>query len=535
MPSSPFTAPLTWDTFPTASSEDWVQLILKENPDFTLEKLKTLLPEGIMLEPFYAIDPAAIQQIWPNPEEYNFVRNLDAASVMCLQKFSGTELDLIQEAYASGLRFAAITGEWNPSLMTQFPDILWDLTSTIHLEQILVSNPLQGIANLNPDTTRFSIDFPPFFSPYQIDFTHWQYQGANRVQALTAGFWQLNQWVESALNLGKSSTDFFPRLCFRIAVDTEILPMISMVRAFRSLYFRYAISQGISNPAQPLLILEQSASGWSGIDVQTNLLRSAIGALIASLSGADYYIPIPFSTQANRSFTLRIGRNLLHLLQAESYLDKEVDPAGGAVSIETLAWQMKEQTIHQLVSVSEVGNTENLISEISSQRLKTEKAYRTGKLSAIGVNYSPTIERTIPEPPESPAPDFRPAALFETEIRKNWELPPVYLFALTDDLQAQSRGTFVTQFLDTCGIKSTTSEIINKVIIFYGNDESYTTLEELEKNVSLFSNRYWWLVAKPGTLAESFDLSSGFQGYIHLGADRIETCQKIAQQLQVQV
>ncbi|MEM9992405.1 MAG: methylmalonyl-CoA mutase family protein, partial [Bacteroidota bacterium] len=71
----------------------------------------------------------------------------------------------------------------------------------------------------------------------------------------------------------------------------------------------------------------------------------------AVVGGTDRLTILPADFDKQNTFTTRIARNVQHLLQLESYLDRVGDPAAGSYYLETLtdklavaAWQKFQQT-----------------------------------------------------------------------------------------------------------------------------------------------------------------------------------------------
>lgn len=80
-------------------------------------------------------------------------------------------------------------------------------------------------------------------------------------------------------------------------------------------------------------------------DVHTNKIRATTQAMSAVMGGVDSLTVAPsdaLTSGESSDFSRRIARNVHHLLQMESYLDKVVDPAAGSYYIEKLTGQMAE-------------------------------------------------------------------------------------------------------------------------------------------------------------------------------------------------
>src|SRR5690606_19484509 len=74
-------------------------------------------------------------------------------------------------------------------------------------------------------------------------------------------------------------------------------------------------------------------------NINTNMIRAATQALSAVIGGADRLYVLPANAalgEASMSFTRRIARNVQHLLQMESHVDKVFDAGAGSYYIEKL-------------------------------------------------------------------------------------------------------------------------------------------------------------------------------------------------------
>ena len=78
--------------------------------------------------------------------------------------------------------------------------------------------------------------------------------------------------------------------------------------------------------------------------MHTNKIRATTQAMSAVLGSVDMLTIAPSDALNAESsdFSRRIARNVQHLLQMESYLDKVADPAAGSFYIEKLTNQIAE-------------------------------------------------------------------------------------------------------------------------------------------------------------------------------------------------
>jgi len=82
------------------------------------------------------------------------------------------------------------------------------------------------------------------------------------------------------------------------------------------------------------------------------MIAATTQAMAAALAGVDsiYIRPCNGKEQAD-DFTRRIARNVQHILQSESYLNRVVDPSAGSYYIENLTVAIAEKAWQQFCNL----------------------------------------------------------------------------------------------------------------------------------------------------------------------------------------
>jgi methylmalonyl-CoA mutase len=123
-----------------------------------------------------------------------------------------------------------------------------------------------------------------------------------------------------------------------LPVGDHYLVEIGKLRAFKLLWLRWMESLGW--PAQlPHLHVETTPTH---ADVHTNMIAAATQALSAAVAGA-HSLRVSPANQGEDDFHRRIARNVQHLLQLESGVDRVADPAAGSYFLETLTHALADR------------------------------------------------------------------------------------------------------------------------------------------------------------------------------------------------
>ena len=118
---------------------------------------------------------------------------------------------------------------------------------------------------------------------------------------------------------------------FSFTIGKSFLPEVAKLRAMRFLWNRVLEAYGVD--ASELNTPIHCSVYPDAVASPENAIRLTIEAMAAVFGGCNSLTIIPFSNE-NADFSERISRNIALLLKEESYLDKVIDPLGGAYYIE---------------------------------------------------------------------------------------------------------------------------------------------------------------------------------------------------------
>jgi methylmalonyl-CoA mutase len=163
-------------------------------------------------------------------------------------------------------------------------------------------------------------------------------------QILLAG----ENYVKKLTKTGIESSLIAQSIQFYVHIDTFYFIEIAKIRAFKILWAN--VLAAYNTPSFATLTVADIhaiiAPNPQDEDSNTNKIRATTQAMSAVLGGISSLniASSDVKNSENEDFNRRIARNIQHLLQMESYLDRVADPAAGSFYIEQLTTQIAEAT-----------------------------------------------------------------------------------------------------------------------------------------------------------------------------------------------
>lgn len=176
----------------------------------------------------------------------------------------------------------------------------------------------------------------PLFKTGIIDVTTFFKGSENVIDELTETVKACDTWL--AQREGKTSESVIVKFDIGISYFIEI----AKLRAFKLLWGNLLEAYQLE-PTEPTLWAHISEASQVE-NTHTNKIRATTQAMSAVIGGIEILSIAPSDTieGENSDLNIRIARNIQHLLQMESYLDKVADPSAGSYYIEKLTNQMAE-------------------------------------------------------------------------------------------------------------------------------------------------------------------------------------------------
>lgn len=217
-----------------------------------------------------------------------------------------------------------------------------------------------------------------------------QYAGGNIHQEIAYALHSGHELLFRLMNKGMSVDEAAAQIKFKLGIGSNFFFEIAKFKAFRSLWYTIVKSYSPEHSSSTIAYIEAETGflNKSLKDPHNNLLRQTTEALSAVLGGVEELTIRPYnawSTDTDLDKTQRLGLNIALLLKEESYLDKVIDPAGGAYILDELMNSVKAKSwsTFQKLEKEGVNFLKNDIEKISKLRIEqTEKETNTH----IGIN-----------------------------------------------------------------------------------------------------------------------------------------------------
>lgn len=189
-----------------------------------------------------------------------------------------------------------------------------------------------------------SAEFP------QLRLLTWRIAQPNSAH-LAQSLYQASQWMDQGLALGFTPAQIAAQIRFEIALPPHYFTAIAYLRAARRLWLALLEAYEAPKAVQPWW--HAYTVNPTGADPYRNMLVGTTQALSAVIGGVDSLLVTPANAFDTEVFppARRMARNVQHLLQAESYLDRVVDPAAGAYYIEHMTERLADRAWQQFCTL----------------------------------------------------------------------------------------------------------------------------------------------------------------------------------------
>lgn len=369
-----------FEEFPAVPKQAWIAQIEKELKGKPIADLywHLDLDEKIIVAPFYHPEDAA--QAWPailkvHPAnrweigEYCEVQDvqkanrdiregLEGGAQAPLFQFSRELSDTQMNQLLEGINLHMISihfGQYFPGkdphkLLFQFHRIAQKagvkpqhITGSIDCDPILdwPEPPFDMLA----DMIRFAVDVMPQFKVLQINARRLHSGPENTAWELGYTIAKAAEYLAQMQQRGIPAALVNQHLQFSMTVSTSYFVEIAKFRALRLLWANVLEAFGVSE-SNVAMVEAHLAPESQDKDPNTNLIKAVTQVMSAAIGGSDIVYVLNANAallQESTSFTRRMARNVQHILQMESHLDRVVDPAAGSYYIENLTELFAQQ------------------------------------------------------------------------------------------------------------------------------------------------------------------------------------------------
>ena len=351
--------------FDAVTTKDWVDAIEKFLKGKPVDSLNWELEEGLIISPLHRKETTRSQYIGsPNLGSNNNWSICEAFIIKKAKDCSSINTQIL-DALSKGSNALILNFDYVPNLAdleALLQNVLLDLVQIHFQGTALSTNPnvfLQTIAQIsNIQALNGSCDLgniPPNLLGDYFDFCLANLPKfrfltitiANSLtKSLSAAIFQASQWIDILTEQGKNIEQITNFLRFEFNIGEHYFVELASIRAFKRLWL--ALLEAYAVPSVVLPFFHATTLSDQHENQYWNMITATTQAMAAAIGGVDciYIRPCNTLNEAD-SFTRRIARNVQHVLQSESYLNRVVDPASGAYYIENLTLALSKQAWQQ--------------------------------------------------------------------------------------------------------------------------------------------------------------------------------------------
>lgn len=276
-------------------------------------------------------------------------------------------------------------------------------------------------------------DYLKFYQSYPTNKTIWisgsLYGGAgsSTIQELGFTLAHLNEYVDFLTKEGVTLAEINSKIVIELSVNEDYFVNIAKFRVIQDLV--RLVFKGYDPAYQvlsPIIYAKTNLRYLAKNDKHNNPIRQTTQAMAAVIGGCDVLTVDygDFGSEIEVARFRRIAKNIQLILKEEAYLDKVVDPSGGAYYIESLTDQLLQKAWKLFLDTEALGGVvEGLKSGFVQSAIDSNKNHLISELLSghktyLGVNKHPNnMEKWIDLNPETSAKtcEFSPLEPFYLE------------------------------------------------------------------------------------------------------------------------
>ncbi|MFN0033155.1 MAG: methylmalonyl-CoA mutase family protein [Flavobacteriales bacterium] len=364
---------LDFDEFKPSSLDEWKKLVQKELGEKSYESIVWKDKNGLVLEPYLVASsqlPVTGEQALAISHQptakswliHEIATGTDVKEVnrMVLQSLNGgvnsiginiaissrEDLDVVMKDVLFEYIAVHLRGDKNPLALAQW------LVERAN-EKGISTKTLQGSLFFNAfdnsisddeflKLAHFSKEHFSLFKTLVVEVISLHQTGANAVEELSTALARGNDLLQRLTSSGISIDDASAMIQFSFSVGSSYFVEMAKLWAFRKLWAqvveKYQPAHECSK--QCFIYAGTSMLAQDKEDANSNLLRATTQAMSAILGGANAVCVTPHDGDLNNENSLRLARNVQHLLIEESYLNEALNAAEGSYYIEEIERQL---------------------------------------------------------------------------------------------------------------------------------------------------------------------------------------------------
>ncbi len=416
---------LTWNEFPETGYDEWKALVQKELSGKDYASLVWKNANGFDVQPYFTLSKKNAGVKKPSRWDiYQSIRGEDVkvVNVKLLESLNGGANAIgigmligsseILHAVLKDVQVAFIAVHFiHPENPVELIHWIIQYCKSQNVETKSLRGSCCAIASTDSSsevmieiaklaTQHFSL-FKVF--PVNVAFVH--ACGGRNTHELAYALSTGNEFLHHMVSAGLKVDDASAMLQFNFATGSSYFAEIAKYRAFRLLW-KTIVDQykpGFDCSANCSVHAESSRFLQTTKDHYNNLLRATTQTMSAIIGGANSVEALPVYEQdkSESSISLRIARNIQHLLIEESYVELVGDVAAGSYYIETLTAQLSEAAWEMFQYIEKMGGMskastwldEQLRENLAQQRMDLNE----NQTIFVGVNKYKNKHETVAE------------------------------------------------------------------------------------------------------------------------------------------
>ena len=220
------------------------------------------------------------------------------------------------------------------SFLKNFKKIVFEKEKNVEILRGSVSTDSEGISE---EVLIFFKENFPLFKTITVDGIPFHKGSAGVVEELAQILFKGEKKLNALKDRGLDINFFKNNIQFKLSVGLSYFVEIAKIRALKLLWGNVLQAYNATTSV-PSIQARVSAGNFEG-DANTHKIKVTTQALSAVLAGVEC---LTIDPTEDSNFGRRISRNVQHIFQLETYLDRVADPAAGSYYIEQLTTQIAE-------------------------------------------------------------------------------------------------------------------------------------------------------------------------------------------------
>ena len=405
---------LIWNEFPESGYDDWKKQVLKELGGKDYSSIVWRNTNGFDVQPYF--NEGKKKSELKKPDRWDIYQSISgntaseinskmleslnggANAIGITTTISSAEMldEVLKDVHVAFISLH-FTNKENP---IELVDWIVQYCTAHQIEAKSLRGSCRTIAVADPSSdvmknlAILSVEHFSLFKVFPVNVAFVHECGGRNAHELAYALATGNEFLHEMTNAGIRIDDVSAMLQFNFSTGSSYFAEIAKYRAFRVLW-KTIVEQyhpGFDCSGHCSVHAETSRFLQTTKDHYNNLLRATTQTMSAIIGGANSVEALPVYEQdkSESSISLRIARNIQHLLMEESYLQQAGDVASGSYYIESLTEQLSNAAWDMFLHIEKMGGiseasewlNEQLDENLAQQRIDLNE----NQTIVVGVN-----------------------------------------------------------------------------------------------------------------------------------------------------